>query len=54
MVLEVVKECEALITRFLDGDLTIDEFQTAYLKKFKNEQRPLDEPSSSLSAANQI
>jgi hypothetical protein len=33
-----------LLDRFLSGAMPVDEFQTIYLERFKNEARRLDEP----------
>lgn len=40
----VYTDYEMLINRFIEGAMSPEEFQCAYLAQFKNEERKLDEP----------
>ena len=41
---EECAEYRSLLDRFLPRELSVEEFQSAYLDRFKNETRELDEP----------
>jgi hypothetical protein len=41
---KIYNEYEALIAGFVDGKTSAEEFQRAYLDRFKTEVRDLDEP----------